>query len=152
MDMGFSALEIRDGSLLFLEKFETTAGDDLTTLIGDTDRSVWADGGTTDPAAWFNWIRCLWLMKGISSVWKGGQKVEVQTDTGDLAVLEWLPCRNTDWPPGYDAVAVGRPFTELSGFEMFVSALREFDSRGTAGGIKQFRSNLSDSGWPSVHL
>jgi hypothetical protein len=39
----------------FIWKFANRAGDDLLTLLGDTD--IMADGGPTDPAAWEDWKR-----------------------------------------------------------------------------------------------
>ena len=38
----------------FIWEFAQRAGDDLLTLIGDTDLE--ADGGPTDPAAWQDWL------------------------------------------------------------------------------------------------
>jgi hypothetical protein len=42
---------------LFLDQFAERAGDDLLTLLGDI--TIEADGGTTDPAAWEDWMRCV---------------------------------------------------------------------------------------------
>ncbi len=42
---------------LFLDQFAERAGDDLLTLLGDI--TIESDGGTTDPAAWDDWMRCV---------------------------------------------------------------------------------------------
>lgn len=41
----------------FLWQFANRAGDDLLTLLGDIGTE--ADGGTTDPAAWDDWLACV---------------------------------------------------------------------------------------------
>ncbi|MFD8421647.1 hypothetical protein [Streptomyces sp. NPDC059466] len=41
----------------FLWQFANRAGDDLLTLLGDI--GIEADGQTTDPAAWEDWMRCV---------------------------------------------------------------------------------------------
>ncbi|MFG2489449.1 MULTISPECIES: hypothetical protein [Streptomyces] len=41
----------------FVWQFANRAGDDLLTLLGDI--GIEADGGTTDPAAWEDWMRCV---------------------------------------------------------------------------------------------
>jgi hypothetical protein len=49
---------------LFLEHFYSQAGNDMETLL--TDISVRADGGTLDPAAWHDWLRCVRAATGES--------------------------------------------------------------------------------------
>ncbi|WP_112602321.1 hypothetical protein [Micromonospora noduli] len=41
----------------FVWQFANRAGDDLLTLLGDI--GIEADGGTTDPAAWIDWLACV---------------------------------------------------------------------------------------------
>jgi hypothetical protein len=41
----------------FLWDFVQRAGDDLVTLLGDTE--ILEDGGPTDPAAWEDWLACI---------------------------------------------------------------------------------------------
>uniref|UniRef100_A0AAU3I9U5 CdiI immunity protein domain-containing protein n=1 Tax=Streptomyces sp. NBC_01393 TaxID=2903851 RepID=A0AAU3I9U5_9ACTN len=41
----------------FLWQFANRAGDDLLTLLGDI--GIEADGQTTDPAAWEDWMKCV---------------------------------------------------------------------------------------------
>ena len=41
----------------FLWRYAHRAGDDLITLVGDTE--IEADGGPTDPAAWDDWLACV---------------------------------------------------------------------------------------------
>lgn len=44
---------------LFLEHFYSQAGNDMETLLSDI--SIERDGGTLDPAAWDDWLRCVRL-------------------------------------------------------------------------------------------
>ena len=46
---------------LFLTQFAERAGNDLLTLLSDI--SIRPDGGTFDPAAWDDWIRCVATIK-----------------------------------------------------------------------------------------
>jgi hypothetical protein len=41
----------------FVGQFANRAGDDLLTLLGDI--GIQADGGTTDSAAWNDWLACV---------------------------------------------------------------------------------------------
>jgi hypothetical protein len=41
----------------FLWLYAQRAGDDLITLVGDTELE--ADGNPTDPAAWDDWLACV---------------------------------------------------------------------------------------------
>ncbi|GLZ60888.1 hypothetical protein [Micromonospora sp. NBRC 107095] len=41
----------------FVWQFANRAGDDLLTRLGDI--GIEADGGTTDPAAWNDWLTCV---------------------------------------------------------------------------------------------
>lgn len=41
----------------FVWDFAQRAGDDLLTLIGDTE--IMTDGRSTDPAAWDDWLACV---------------------------------------------------------------------------------------------
>jgi len=41
----------------FLRQFADRAGDDLLTLLGDIQLE--ANGQTTDPAAWHDWLSCI---------------------------------------------------------------------------------------------
>ncbi|MGC4755625.1 hypothetical protein [Micromonospora trifolii] len=41
----------------FVWQFANRAGDDLLTLLGDI--GIEADGETTDPAAWNDWLACV---------------------------------------------------------------------------------------------
>lgn len=47
---------------LFANQFYARAGDDLATLMADI--SVEADGVSTDPAAWEDWLECVRAVKG----------------------------------------------------------------------------------------
>lgn len=52
-----TVLTVREAFLAmtdFIWEFGQSAGDDLLTLIGDTD--IEADGGPTDPGAWESWL------------------------------------------------------------------------------------------------
>ena len=49
---------------LCLEHFYSQAGNDMETLL--TDISVQADGGTLDPAAWHDCLRCIRATTGES--------------------------------------------------------------------------------------
>jgi hypothetical protein len=54
------ALDEREAFLAmseFLWRYAQRAGDDLITLVGDTE--IEADGGPTDPAAWDDWLACV---------------------------------------------------------------------------------------------
>jgi hypothetical protein len=54
----------------FIWRFGHRAGDDLITLIGDTDLE--RDGWPTDPAAWEDWLECVdWVRSG--EPLRGGQ-------------------------------------------------------------------------------
>jgi hypothetical protein len=46
---------------IFLDQFADRAGDDLLTLLGDI--ALRSDGGTFDPAAWDDWVRCVAMVK-----------------------------------------------------------------------------------------
>ena len=46
---------------LFLRQYYERAGDDLATLLADI--SIERDGGTLDPAAWDDWMRCVRTVK-----------------------------------------------------------------------------------------
>ena len=48
----------------FLTAFYEEAGNDMETLLADI--TIEADGGTLDPAAWDNWMRCVRRVKGES--------------------------------------------------------------------------------------
>ncbi len=55
-----STLDEREAFLAmseFLWRYAQRAGDDLITLLGDTE--IEADGGPTDPAAWDDWLACV---------------------------------------------------------------------------------------------
>ena len=41
----------------FLEQFFASAGNDMYTLLADM--TILSDGGTSDPAAWSDWLRCV---------------------------------------------------------------------------------------------
>ena len=41
----------------FLWQYARRAGNDLITLLGDI--TIESDGGTTDPAAWDDWMECV---------------------------------------------------------------------------------------------
>jgi len=47
---------------LFLEQFYAEAGNDIETLIADI--TIESDGGTLDPGAWEEWLRCVDAVKG----------------------------------------------------------------------------------------
>jgi hypothetical protein len=49
---------------LFLRQFYDRAGNDMETLIADI--SIERDGGTLDPAAWEDWMRCITEVRGSS--------------------------------------------------------------------------------------
>jgi len=46
----------------FLNQYYERAGDDLVTLMADI--TIESDGGTLDPAAWDDWIRCVREVEG----------------------------------------------------------------------------------------
>lgn len=46
----------------FIWQYAQRAGDDLLTLVGDTDLE--ADGQPTDPAAWDDWLACVRQIRG----------------------------------------------------------------------------------------
>lgn len=46
-----------DAMALFLREFYDRAGNDMETLLADI--SIECDGGTLDPAAWEDWMRCV---------------------------------------------------------------------------------------------
>ena len=46
----------------FLAEFYSRAGNDMDTLLADI--TIEADGGTLDPAAWEDWVRCVRAVKG----------------------------------------------------------------------------------------
>ena len=46
---------------MFLTQFAERAGDDLLTLMSDI--TIGPDGGTFDPAAWNDWMRCVEAVK-----------------------------------------------------------------------------------------
>lgn len=54
----------------FVWQFANRAGDDLLTLLGDIDLE--ADGGTTDPAAWNDWLACVRSVVGGAEDTAGG--------------------------------------------------------------------------------
>jgi hypothetical protein len=45
----------------FIWRYAESAGDDLITLLGDTE--LLADGQPTDPAAWEDWVRSVQRIK-----------------------------------------------------------------------------------------
>jgi ATP-dependent Clp protease ATP-binding subunit ClpA len=45
----------------FLERFSQSAG--VMTLLADI--TILTDGGTSDPAAWYDWLRCIEQVKGL---------------------------------------------------------------------------------------
>jgi hypothetical protein len=47
---------------LFLQEFYARAGNDIETLLADI--TIEADGGTLDPAAWDDWLRCVESVSG----------------------------------------------------------------------------------------
>jgi ATP-dependent Clp protease ATP-binding subunit ClpA len=52
-----------DAMRCFLEQFYQSAGNDMETLLADI--TIQPDGGTSDPAAWYDWLRCIEQVKGI---------------------------------------------------------------------------------------
>lgn len=54
----------------FLDQFAERAGDDLPTLLADI--TVLDDGGTSDHAAWEDWIGCARAVKGAARDAPGG--------------------------------------------------------------------------------
>ena len=46
----------------FLTQYYDRAGNDMETLLADI--TIEADGGTLDPAAWDDWMRCVRDVKG----------------------------------------------------------------------------------------
>lgn len=47
----------------FIWRYGQSAGDDLITLVADTDLE--RDGMPTDPAAWGDWLDCVgWILAG----------------------------------------------------------------------------------------
>ena len=55
-----TSLDEREAFLVmteFIWRYGQRAGDDLITLIGDTE--IQPDGGPTDPAAWEDWLACV---------------------------------------------------------------------------------------------
>lgn len=54
-------LEAFRAMAMFLTQFAERAGDDLLTLLSDI--TLRPDGGTFDPAAWDDWIRCVVAVK-----------------------------------------------------------------------------------------
>jgi hypothetical protein len=46
---------------LFINQVAARARDDLITMLGDV--GIESDGGTTDPAAWEDWINCVRVVK-----------------------------------------------------------------------------------------
>jgi hypothetical protein len=45
----------------FLTRFYEDAGNDMETLLADI--TIEPDGGTLDPAAWEDWVRCVRAVK-----------------------------------------------------------------------------------------
>lgn len=62
------SLSERQAFLVMMEftwRFAKSAGDDLLTLLGDTE--IRPDGSTVDPAAWDDWQECVdWILAGHS--------------------------------------------------------------------------------------
>jgi hypothetical protein len=59
-----SEREAFDVMTRFLTEFYGRAGSDMETLLADI--TIEADGGTLDPAAWDDWMRCVRAVKGKS--------------------------------------------------------------------------------------
>lgn len=49
--------EAFDAMRLFLQEYYERAGEDLVTLLAGME--IESDGGTSDPAAWDDWERCV---------------------------------------------------------------------------------------------
>lgn len=44
----------------FLEVYyEDTGSEDIADVLSDTQLNLWKDGGTADPAAWSEWLKCV---------------------------------------------------------------------------------------------
>lgn len=56
----------------FIWRFACRAGDDLLTLVGDTD--LLDDGEPTDPAVWDDWMECIRAVRA-------GAPLRLQTDS-----------------------------------------------------------------------
>ncbi|MBF4636292.1 hypothetical protein ITJ38_17915 [Agreia pratensis] len=131
--MGFSPAEVKAGAIRFIERFMSTAGDDIGTMVADTDRDLWQNGGTNDPAAWDGWIASLWAEKGLPSKWVGGDSFEVRVGADQTVIVSNVSCQNTPWPDGFTPVGSDYPYTELSSFEEFKSRLDDFSDQLMAG-------------------
>ena len=59
---GLSEREAFEALTLFLSQYYERAGDDMATLMADI--TIQSDGGTLDPAAWDDWLRCVREVEG----------------------------------------------------------------------------------------
>jgi hypothetical protein len=63
-EYSLSELEAFRAMSLFLQQYAERAGDDLLTLIGDTQ--LLSDNRPNDPAAWEDWLECVRAVKAPS--------------------------------------------------------------------------------------
>lgn len=120
--LSYSSDQVRRSAIDFLEQFRARAGDDYLTLVGDISLGLWSGREeTTDPAAWTDWLECMWRSKGYAfdSITSYGL-VELRVDGGRALSVEVRPGENSRVLTG-DAVREG-DFTELEG----LAKLREF--------------------------
>jgi len=61
----------------FLEKeYEMTKSDDIGGLLSSLDWTIWADGGSADPAAWKDWLDAVKKMRSSSLI-----QIKTSTET-----------------------------------------------------------------------
>lgn len=137
--MTYSVGELRRASEIFLRSFAERAGDDIATLVSDIREGSPNRTVTDDPAAWYDWLRSLWLARGYELVKdiSGGHGLVRLSDDRTVAVV--VPVSGAPvWSeqlPGWSTVAGG--FTELEGLRAFRELVRDRVLVAGVGSIAQ---------------
>lgn len=59
----FSGEEVRMAAINYCRQFQRPGGNELWLL--EDDLRLESDGTVSDPAAWSDWLHCLWMLRGV---------------------------------------------------------------------------------------
>jgi hypothetical protein len=115
--------ELRLAAIDFLTAFKRTAGDDLATLWGDLSADDVESGVPFDPAAWYDWVRSSWRVRGValapptdeSKTVQDGRNV-VQTRDGTVFEVFVADCALPVWVGSAPPQLAGIKLEEVATF------------------------------------
>jgi hypothetical protein len=125
-DMRFSASDICSATICYLSRYKEHGGEeyDWGDVVSDIRYSDWEQ--PEDPAAWNDWVECLWNGRGIRSVShsENGELSAVYLSDGSIGHVLVVPFRSSvfTFPDAAQSQDLGRfdlRYSEASSFTLF---------------------------------